>query len=166
VKVAVLLADKGNAAPTGVNLLNVGWSMAPLRMLGAPPAAMAVTGPIAVVAFIEADLADCNKQLPVEIELVDQDGHTVEVTGLAGPQPMKVQLPVMITTQPGAPSGFPGRAHIMFELSQGLPLAPGVYRWKVSVNGRTEDDWSVAFFVPPPPQPAVIFGNPTQPQQP
>jgi hypothetical protein len=168
VKVFVLLADKGNpAAPTGVNLLNAGWTVAPLRIVGAPPAQILATGPIAVVVFIDAELAECNRQHQVQIELVDQDG-AVQVPGPAGTQPMRVQLPVMIVTQPGAPTGFPGRANIMFELAQGLPLAPGVYKWQISIDGRTEPDWSASFLVPQPPtQPeAVRFGDQAPPQTP
>jgi hypothetical protein len=160
VKVSVLLADKGSPSPTGLNLLNVGWSAAPLRMIGTPPATVAVTGPMAVVAFIEADLSECNRQLKVEIELIDQDGHPVQVTGPAGPQPMRAEFPLLIPTQAGAPSGFPGRGNVMFEIVQGLPLAPGTYKWRVRIEGSEQEDWSTRFFVPPPP-PAIIFGNPT-----
>ena len=169
-KVSVLLAEKGLAMPAGgVNLLNVGWSMAPLRALMAAPSAVPaplMTAPQSVVVFMEAQLADCNRQLTLELTLLNQDGQVVELPGPAGPQPMRLRMPVLIPTAPGAPTGFPGRGTALLDLAQGLPLTPGVYRWQVSINDRTDEDWSISFFVPSPPQAPVFFAPPTLPQNP
>lgn len=165
VKVCVLLADKGTATTVGtLNLLNVGWSVTQLKPVGMPKGAPLVaipspTGPQTVVVFLEAELAMCNKQLNMEIELLNEDGKTVELPGPVGTQAMRIQQSIMIPSPPGVPTGFPGRMNSMIELGQGLPLAPGVYRWQVRINGDTHDDWSVSFFVAPPPQPAT-FGVP------
>ena len=150
----------------GVNLLNVGWSGAPLRPQMAAPGSVAppmVTAPQAVVVFMEGELADCNKQLTLEVTLYSQDGPIVQLPGPAGPQSMTVQMPVMIPMTPGAPTGFPGRGTALLDLAQGLPLTPGVYRWQVAINGKTEEDWSVRFFVPVPPQAPTFFGQSAQP---
>jgi hypothetical protein len=166
VKVHVLLADRGAQNPHNgtLSLLNVGWAVTQLRRglgsgapAGTPPL---VTGPQVVVVFLEAELAMCNKSLNLEIELRNEDGNVVEIAGPAGQQPVRLEQSIMVPSPPGVPTGFPGRATAMMELPTGLPLAPGIYRWQVRVNGREEDDWSAHFYVAAPPQPPTFgFGS-------
>jgi hypothetical protein len=164
VQVHVLLADKGTQNPHGgtLNLLNAGWTVTQLRRLagpGAPPPAPLVTGPQAVVVFLEAELSMCNRPLTLEIELLSEDGEVVTLPGPAGSQPVRLEQKIMVPSPPGVPTGFPGRATAMMELPTGLPLRAGVYRWQVRVNGKQEDGWSAGFFVAAPPEPAT-FGYP------
>jgi hypothetical protein len=169
VKIYVLLADKGTSNPqTGtLNLLNVGWAVTQLRRPlgpGAHPAVpLMVTAPQAVVVFIEAELGMCNKPFTLEIELLTEDGEVVEVQTPTGPQAVRLQQQIMVPSPAGVPTGFPGHATAMMELSQGLPLAPGIYRWQAKMNGKAEDEWSAHFYVAPPLQPPT-FGFPSSPE--
>lgn len=166
VKLYVLLADRGvqNAQTGTVSLLNVGWTVTQLRRVmgpGVPPGiAPLVTGPQVVVVFIEAELAMCNRALTLQMELLTEDGLVVDIPGPSGPQPVRLDQPIMVPSPSGVPTGFPGRATAMMELPTGLPLAPGIYRWQARVNGKEEDDWSARFYVAAPPQPPTFGFSP------
>ncbi len=162
-KIYVLLADKGAQNPHNgtVSLLNVGWTVTQLRRQIGPTTAEGgqplLTGPQVVVVFIEAELALCNRALTLEIELLTEDGDVVEIPGPGGSQSVRLEQSLMVPSPSGVPTGFPGRATAMMDLPTGLPLAPGIYRWQVRVNGNEEDDWSAHFYVAAPPQ-APTFG--------
>ena len=166
-KIYVLLADKGTHNPQAgtLNLLNVGWAVTQLHrpMVGpAPgqsPSPPMVTSAQAVVVFIEAELGMCNKALILEIELLTEDGQLVEIQTPMGTQAVRLQQQIMVPSPAGVPTGFPGHATAMMELPQGLPLAPGIYRWQARVNGKAEDEWSAHFYVAPP-LPPPTFGFP------
>jgi hypothetical protein len=166
VKIYVLLADRGthNTQTGTLNLLNVGWAITYLRPspgVTGPDAALAlVTGSSVVVVFVEAELAMCNKTLKLEIELLTEDGQVVAIPGPAGPQAVRLEQSIIVPSPPGVPTGFPGHATAMMELSTGIPLAPGIYRWQARVNSRGEDDWSARFYVAAPLQPPT-FGYPS-----
>ena len=95
-----------------------------------------VTGSSVVVVFIEAELAMCNKTLKLEIELLTEDGQVVAIPGPAGPQAVRLEQSIIVPSPPGVPTGFPGHATAMMELSNGIPLGPGIYRWQACVNAR------------------------------
>ena len=145
-KVLLLLADKGTANPNAgtLNILNVGWGVTHLLPTGQ-------TAPSALAVFFEAELAECNRQHTVVIELLDEDGHSVSLPGPAGPQPMRIQNTLVVVPPPGAPTGTVGRANIYIEFSTGLPIPPGTYRWKLTVDGQEDDNWVTSFWVAPPP---------------
>jgi len=171
VKIYVLLADRGTQNPHNgtLSLLNVGWALTQLRRLvgpGAPPGiAPLVTGPQVVVVFIEAELAMCNKTFTLEIELRSEDGVVVEIPAASGHQAVRLEQAIMVPSPAGVPTGFPGRATAMMELPAGLPLAPGIYRWQVRVNGKEEDEWCAHFYVAALPQaPTFGFSPPTTAQ--
>ena len=159
-RVHVLLADKGTNNPQAgtLNLLNAGWGTTGANPLGVTPS-------VAVVVFFEADYLECNRPLAVALHLQDQDGHVVDVPGPAGPQPMRMEQTLTVISPPGAPHGMPGKANLMIEMQPGLPLAPGIYKWVVVVEGQADDDWSVTFWVSSPPV-APVFGGPAAPAQP
>ncbi|MHB1535212.1 MAG: hypothetical protein ACYC1D_11525 [Acidimicrobiales bacterium] len=165
-KVYVLLADKGTQNPQAgtLNLLNLGWTMTMPRPGPLPGEqhgiAAQMTGPQTVVVMLEVELALCNRQLTLEMELVSEDGEVVELPGPAGLQPMRITSQVMVPSPPGAPTGFPGHGNAMIEFPNGLPLATGVYRWQVRVNAQSHEDWSTSFFVAPLPQ-LPTFGGPS-----
>ncbi len=169
VKIYVLLADRGTQSSHNgtLNLLNVGWAVTHLRRAmgpAVPPAAaLLVTGPQVVVVLMEAELAMCNRPLTLVIELRTEDGDVVEIPGAAEPQAVRLEQQIMVPSPAGVPTGFPGRATAMMDLPTGLPLAPGIYRWQASVNGKEEDDWSARFYVAAPPQPPTFgFPHPVQ----
>jgi hypothetical protein len=107
----------------------------------------------------------CNKPLALEVELLTEDGVVVEIPGPQGPQAVRLQQQIMVPSPAGVPTGFPGHATSMTDLPTGLPLPPGIYRWRARVNGKSEDDWSACFYVAAPPQPPT-FGFPHPSEEP
>lgn len=145
----MLLADKGKVntpGPGTVDLLNAGWVVTQLRPMGP----QTLTPPHSVAVFFEVDLAKCNRPLELVFELVDDDGHTVELPGPAGPQPMKITQQVTVRPPP-APTGTPGAGNSLIEVQPGLPLNPGFYQWKVTLDGEHKEDWGARFYVSEPP---------------
>lgn len=148
-KVQVLLADTGR--PTGantLNLLNAGWSFT----YGPPQPAQAVA------VFLEVPWGHLNKQLNVQLELVDDEGQVQNVQFPDGPQPATISYPVLVGNVPGAPTATPGSTALFFELGPGALNLPAGHRytWKVSVDGEHEEAWEASFWVQPPmPEPQI-----------
>jgi hypothetical protein len=142
VKVNVVLADYGQSDPQGkVHLIGAGWSMTAVGPKGLTPDSC-------VAVFLEVPWDKCNRELPVEVQLVDEDGNAVIIHTPAGDQPVHLTNPLVIATIPGAPNGSPGCGAVVLNLQGGLPLAPGHwYTWRVSVDSELRDDWSARFFV-------------------
>jgi hypothetical protein len=154
-KVNVLLADKGKTNPQAgtLDLLNAGWSQT-----SPTPSPMGQVVPPQVVAiFFEVDRHLCNRDITLLVELVDEDGGAVALPGPAGPQPMRIEQHIRVPIPPLLPGGAPGSGNLLLELMPGPPLAPGVYTWRVTLNGEHRDDWTATFYVLPPPE-APTFG--------
>lgn len=162
-RVSVLLADKGTINPHAgtLNLLNVGWSQAPLRPAPAPlqvPGGF-LTLPTAIAVFFEVEYQHCNHPIALVLTLLNEDGRPVELPGPQGPQQVQLTQMVTVVSPAGAPYGTPGSGNALVDISPGLPLAVGGYRWNVTLDGEHEDPWFAAFRVMAAPQaPVVTFG--------
>lgn len=165
-KVFVLLADKGkvNPPPVGtVDLLNAGWSSTiAVRETPVGP----VLPPQAVAIFYEVDFPRCNRDLALEISLVNEDGVMVQVPGPVGLQPMRIQHTVRVPTPPGQPNGSPGTGSALLEFNPGPSLQPGAYKWQVTLDGQHNEAWCARFYVMPPPSSPVFGGAPEPPAAP
>ncbi|MDA8102803.1 MAG: hypothetical protein M0Z34_07570 [Nitrospiraceae bacterium] len=60
----------------------------------------------------------------------------------------------------GAANGTPGYGNSLVEILPTPPLAPGRYKWQVSFDGETREDWEAWFVVMPEPKLPVIGGTP------
>lgn len=162
-KVSVLLAERGMSnVPLGtVSLLSAGLPVVGSRQ--AAPGGPLISSPHVVAVFFEVELAKCNRPLVIEVELLDQDGHGVQVPGPTGPQELKLTQQLVVTPPIGAPTAFPGHGNIVLELGPGLPLTHGIYKWVVTIDGETKEDWSKQFFVPHPPTPPSFGSTPAAP---
>jgi hypothetical protein len=159
-KVDIVLADKGSANPQAgtLNLLNVGWSVTTLNpgQAGAEP----MTPPHAVAIFFEVELHRCNQPLQMVVELLTEDGQTVQVHTPNGDQPLHIEQTVTVSPPAGAPIGSPGHGNTLIEMAPGLPLPPGTYRWEVSLDRERKTEWTASFHVrPPQQQPVIGFGE-------
>jgi hypothetical protein len=122
---------------------------------------MSLTPPHAVAIFIEVEPAFCNRPIELRLELVTQDEHPVEMPGPAGPQPMVIRQIITVQSPAGRPPGSPGSGASLVEIFPGLPLAPGIYIWKVTLENEHHDEWNARFNVLPVREvPATTFGAP------
>lgn len=149
--VDVLLAERTTNSPNGtVNLLGAGWST--IQRSGP------LVGPMSVVAFLKVPYELCNRDVRVELSLVDEDGHVV----VAGEQELRITQVARFSPPPGAPNGTGATGSVSIELSPGIPLTDGRgYQWRVAVNSQHEPEWQAAFWVAAAPQPPQLGSGPT-----
>ena len=85
----------------------------------------------------------------MRLELLDADGVPVEVAddeedvhSLVLMDDVEFEVGRPAGLKPGTPIDFP----LAFNLGP-LPLEPGRYEWRLSIDGRTDDDWRLPFTV-------------------
>jgi len=134
VKVTLLLADAAQAVNGKLYVLGGGWSIT-----GPQPT------PMALAVKIEVPWDRANIKHVWRLELLDEDGGTVEMPGADG-QLQALQLGGEF--EAGRPAGLkPGTPlDVALALNFGpMPIPPGGrYEWRFSIDGW-DDAWSVAF---------------------
>jgi hypothetical protein len=84
----------------------------------------------------------------MRLELLDADGNEVEMDMEEGAEPVvffddvpfEVGRPAGL--KPGTPLDFPVAVN-----SGPLPIEPGVYEWRLTIDGKTDEDWRLPFSV-------------------
>jgi hypothetical protein len=137
VKVTMLLADFAQVADGKLMIVGGGWSLT-----GPDPV------PFGIAILVHVPWDQANQRHVMRLELLDADGQPVELEADEGGQP--VVFVDDITFEVGRPAGLKPGIPLDFPLalnSGPLPLAPGRYEWRLSIDGRTEDDWRLPFTV-------------------
>jgi hypothetical protein len=130
-----------NEATGKLNILGAGWSVTTTQANGLTPNS-------ALAVFVEVPWDRCNRELRLSMALVTEDGQPVAVPTADGHQPLVITQPLVIAPVPGAPNGSTGHHAMMINFQGGLPLSPGRwYKWRVTVDGESRDDWEARFFV-------------------
>ena len=125
-KISLLLADAAQAdAQSGkVNALGLGW-----RQCQTP------TPGFALVLFLDIDWDETNKQHRLTCQLLTTDGDPVTVQGPQGPQRILFEAAAEAGRLPGAIHGTSVRMPLTLNIPAGIPLEPGLYEWRVEVEG-------------------------------
>lgn len=133
-KVTMLLADAAQAVGGKLYVLGGGWSQ-----IGPDPS------PMALAIKIEVPWDETNVKHTAALELVDADGQPVVVENPQGAGPLRVEAQFEVGRPPGVKPGTP--IDVPMALTFGpIPLPPNArYEWRLSIDGRHEGDWSVAF---------------------
>jgi hypothetical protein len=140
----ILLADAAQSDQRGkIHALGLGWSTT-----------LTPTPPQAVVILIKVPWNQANQRHTLEAELVTEDGQPVMIPGPLGDQPVKIEGEFEAGRPAGLPHGTPLDMSLAFGIQQGMPLRPGRYVWRLSINGHSEEAWSTGFLVREP-SPAV-----------
>jgi len=160
--VVVFIADYiGVDAASKINAIGAGFAISGLQ-----PTGMVAPQHIAVLVDVPSRYA--GSEFAVSVELRNETiGGVVQLLGASGaPEALRVQQ--MAKAEPPV---IPGvylpelmfcRVQMMLAFPNGLPLAPGLYAWRVELDGQTSPGWHASFYVPgPPPQP--VFGGPAGP---
>lgn len=137
VEAHVLLADFAQTDPSGkVNALGMGWSVT-----------RSPTSPMAVIVFVKVGWNETNRAHTMSVSLLTADGaHAVTVPGPVGEVPLQVQGEFEV----GRPAGLPEGSTIDHALAvniQPLPLEPGRYEWRLTIDDREDETWRAAFVV-------------------
>jgi hypothetical protein len=83
------------------------------------------------------------------MELLDADGRPVLLPGPEGEKPVVMAGQFEVGRPPGVSPGTPLDMPLALTMAP-LPLLPGRYVWKLSINNATRDEWEAAFTVRPP----------------
>jgi len=136
-KVTAVLADSAQVADGKLYVLGGGWTMT------GPPAPFAIGG------IVEVPWHRANEQHEFRLELIDIDGHPFEVETPDGIEPLVIPHPIEVGRPPGIRAGTYLSWPFAFN-SAPLPLAPAThYEWRISINGETHEDWTLAFSTRP-----------------
>ena len=135
-----MLADHAQVVDGKFFICGGGWSIT-----GPQPA------PFAIVADIKVPWHGLGKKHKFRLELLDADGHGVEVE-----QPDGSTLPLVIEgdfqVAPSAEVRAGMEVSFMVAINSGpLPaIQPGgMYEWRLSIDGETRDEWRVTFATRP-----------------
>jgi len=138
VKVTMLLADYAQVTDGKLTVVGGGWSMT-----GPEPM------PFGIALLVHVPWDQANRKHVMRLELVDTDGAPVMVEAEEG-----VETPVVffddLEFEVGRPAGVkPGTPlDLPLAINSGpLPLEPGRYEWRLSIDGESDSDWRLAFSV-------------------
>jgi hypothetical protein len=126
VKISLLLADAAQAdAGSGkVNALGLGW-----RQCQTP------TPAFTLVLFLDIDWDETNKQHKLKCQLLTTDGEPVVMAGPQGPQRILFEAAAEAGRPPGTIHGTSVRMPLTLNIPAGIALEPGMYEWRVEVEG-------------------------------
>lgn len=139
-KVTMLLADAVQAVDNKLYVLGGGWSIT-----GPEPT------PFGIALKIEVPWNEANRRHAWRLELLDPDGHPVQLATATPDGGGTIQIGGDFEV--GRPAGLAEGTPIDLALainSGPLPVPPGGrYVWQLSIDGKTSEDWRVAFSTRP-----------------
>ncbi|TCN40502.1 hypothetical protein EV644_106431 [Kribbella orskensis] len=125
VEVQLLLCDAAVSDPSGkIHMLGAGWSMT-----GTP------TAPQAVAILIKIPWDRSNQKLPMHLQLLDSDGHPVNLGTPDNPQYVTSEGEIEVGRPPGVAPGSMLDASIAVNV-QSMPLPIGRYEWRLDFAGQ------------------------------
>lgn len=135
--VTMLLADFAQVSDGKLTVVGGGWSLT-----GPEPV------PFGIAILIRVPWDRANQKHVMRLELLDADGQAVEMDTEEGTQPVvffddvefEVGRPAGL--KPGTPLDFPVAVN-----SGPMPLEPGLYEWRLTIDGEADDDWRLPFTV-------------------
>lgn len=143
-RVAMMLADSGQAVGGKLYVLGGGWS------LTAPGVPGAIAG------IISVPWNETNRKHVLAFSLAEADGDAVVVDTPQGKQPLEIRGELEVGRPPGIRPG--SLINVPFAVNYpAIPVQAGkAYEWRWSINGKSRDDWRLPFevraAVPQPPR--------------
>ena len=138
VKASLMLADHAQVVDGKFFICGGGWS---------------VTGPDPIPFAIIADI-----KVPwhaigthkVRLELFDGDGQPVTLDTDEGEQPLFLEAEIPVAPLPGIKPGTTLGLPFAVNLAPQPCIVPGgLYEWRLSIDGKTHEDWNVVFSTRP-----------------
>jgi hypothetical protein len=134
----MLLCDAAQVAEGKLYILGGGWSIT-----GPEPM------PSAIAIKIDVGWHETEKMHHWELFLIDADGEPVMFDTPEGRQPVEIRGDFQV----GRPEGIPAGSSVDFALAVNigpLPLTTATrFTWRLSIDGVSEEDWSLAFTTRP-----------------
>jgi hypothetical protein len=133
----MLLADFAQVSDGKLTVVGGGWSMT-----GPEPV------PFGIAILIRVPWDQANRLHTLRLELLDADGHPILMETDDGEAPviffddLEFEVGRPAGLKPGTPLDFPLAVN-----SGPLPLEPGLYEWRLSIDGEIDEDWRLPFTV-------------------
>jgi hypothetical protein len=138
VKVTMLLADYAQVADGKLTVVGGGWSLTGPEMV-----------PFGIALLIQVPWDRANQRHVMRLELVDADGQPVIVeTDEEGEHPLVFFDDLAFEV--GRPPGLKPGTYLDFPVavnSAPLPLEPGLYEWRLTIDEESDPDWRLPFTV-------------------
>lgn len=131
----MLLADYAVVSDGKLTIVGGGWSQT-----GPEPA------PFGIGLLIQVPWDQANTPHSFRVELLDADGGPVVLDAPEEDQAVAFGGDFEVGRPPGLKPGTP----LDFPLAMNstpLPLEPGRYEWRLTIDGEARQDWSLAFTV-------------------
>lgn len=136
--VTILLADAVQAVEGKLYILGGGWSI-----IDSEPSRMAIA------IKVEVPWEEANQVHSLQLSLINEDGRPVLVPTPVGDRPVELTMDFEVGRPAGLRVGTPLDVPLAINLGP-LPLQAGSrYVWNCSINGHSEPNWRVSFFVRP-----------------
>jgi Family of unknown function (DUF6941) len=134
-KVTLLLADAAQAVDGKLYVRGGGWSV------------ITVGAPFAIAAKVDVPWNQATDTHTLKLELLDIDGHPVVNDDS---DPIQIEGTFATGIPAGHTPGTPLDGVFAIGIAAGAPLQPAQrYEWRLSIDGRTENDWYLAFATRP-----------------
>lgn len=139
-RVTMLLCDHAQVADNKLFINGGGWDRC-----------SAPTPPHSVAILLSVPWDRTNVQMHYELRLIHEDGGMVQITAADGSQ---VPVGASGTFEVGRPSGL--RPGTPISVPMALPFSPMAldpdtgYAWRLTIDGESEEDWSLPFRTMPP----------------
>lgn len=133
-KATMILADYVQASEGKLNVIGGGWTLINpgLQSFG-------------VGLLVDVPWDRLNEKHQFRLELVDADGQSVIGSGPEGDQPVLIEGEFVGGRAPDHTPGTPLTMPAPFNFN-GVPLDPAQrYRWQLSIDGESREDWTLAF---------------------
>jgi hypothetical protein len=137
VRVTMMLADFAQVSDGKLIIAGGGWSLT-----GPEPV------PFGIAILVRVPWDQANRRHLMRLELLDADGQAVLVDTEEGEAPvvffddMSFEVGRPAGLKPGTPLDFPLAVN-----SGPLPLEPGLYEWRLTIDDVADDDWRLSFTV-------------------
>ena len=135
-KATLLLADYAVVSDGKLTIVGGGWSQT-----GPEPA------PFGIGLLIQVPWDQANAPHTFSVELLDADGEAVVLEAdEEGEQAVAFGGDFEVGRPPGLKPGTPLDFPVAMN-STPLPLEPGRYEWRLTIDGESRQDWTLAFTV-------------------
>jgi hypothetical protein len=139
VKVTMMLADYAQVAEGKLTVVGGGWSLT-----GPEPV------PFGIAILIQVPWDRANERHLMRLELVDADGRPVTVETDEDEEEQPIVFFDDLPFEVGRPPGLKPGTYLDFPVainSAPLPLEPGLYEWRLTIDDESDPDWRLPFTV-------------------
>jgi hypothetical protein len=138
-KVTLLLADHAEVADGKLFINGGGWTIT-----GPDPC------PYSIALYIEVPWDQANTKHTFQLDLLDSDGQAITFETPDGVEPISAEGEFEVARPLGVKAGTPIPVPLALNLTPPPPVPPGGrYEWRLTINGKTDEDWRLTFSTRP-----------------